>query len=163
MLAFVYLTDQSESDQYLREVVERWFRMFAATSFLNICIFVAICRLWVSFLDYLLLNHWMSVERMPTKPIARSWKADPIKDSAVQKSLQKPTHLHWTLLYNWKIIDSRFLIYTVHTFTPGVCIFHEWPYLTHDTCPSFIYVVFTLVLWNIVVLTWESIFFLLFS
>lgn len=40
LLAFVYLTDQSESDQYLREVVERWFRMFAATSILNICCYL---------------------------------------------------------------------------------------------------------------------------
>ena len=136
--------------------------MFAATSFLNICIFVAICRLWVSFLDYLLLNHWMSVRKNADKTNCTELKSWPQKGqcSAVQKSLQKPTHLHWTLLYNWEIIDSRFLIYTVHTFTPGVCIFHEWPYLTHDTCPSFIYVVFTLVHWNMVVLTWESIFFL---
>ena len=59
MLAFVYLTDQSKSDQYLREVVERWFRMFAATSILNICCYLQT----VSFISRLFVVESLDVCR----------------------------------------------------------------------------------------------------
>lgn len=136
LLAFFYLTDQSESDQYLRVVVERWFQIFAATSILNICCYLQT----VSFISRLFVVESLDVCMNEfQQPIVPSWKADPKKDRAVQKSLQKPTHLHWTLLYNWKIIDSCFRIYTVHTYTPGVCIF-SWMSIFNTWCMSLFHI-----------------------
>lgn len=146
LLAFFYLTDQSESDQYLRVVVERWFQIFAATSILNICCYLQT----VSFISRLFVVESLDacMNEFQQNQLHRVEKLTP-KRTGQCKNPSKNQRIYIEHCY----IIGKLLIhafgYTLYTLSrQGYVFFHECPYLTHDACPSFIYVVFTLVLWK---------------